>query len=143
MQRHKGQETSLVFIRNGEILETLTNCKSLEFEYKLEILQEGYLGETTDQYDSVFKGISGNADFHFSDATPLILTEDMVNKARRREGGTKVNIKTTFNYPNGRRAIVTFRDVEFGAASTTVGGRSEFSVFKTNWSCSDGQVQLA
>jgi hypothetical protein len=138
--RIKGQETELIFIKNGSPIDSLQNCKSLDFTFKTKILEEGYLGETTQQYDSVFDGVEGNAEFHFADSTPFGVAVDLINKARRREAGTAVNIKTTFSFPSGRRARVVIRNAEFGPIPFSVGGRSEFVSFKLAFSASDAQV---
>ena len=125
---------------NGEPVDTLQNVKSLEFTFKNKILEEGYLGETTQQYDAVFDGVEGNAEFHFGNAAPFALAAAIVNKARRRDSGTQINIKCTYQFPSGRRARVVIRDAEFGPMPFGIGGRSEFATFKIAFSASDANV---
>lgn len=139
-QRAKGQEVEIVTLVNGEPRDNLTFARSIEFAFKTEQLQEGYLGETTDRYDSIFRGVRGRVEFHFNDSAPFALVNDLVNKARRREAGTRVNIKSTVNFPSGRRARVFFRDVEFGELPFNFGSRSDYGTFQIEWGCSDAQV---
>ena len=139
-QRIKGQEVEIVVLVNGEPRENLTLARSLSFAFKTEILQEGYMGETTDRYDSVFKGVSGSIEFHFQDAAPFAVISDLVNKARRREAGTRVNIKATLNFPAGRRVRVIIRDAEFGELPIDFGSRSDYGTFKLDFGASDAQI---
>ena len=139
-QRIKGQEVEIVVLVNGQPSDNLTFARNIEFTYKTEILQEGYLGETTDRYDAVFKGISGNLEFHFNDAAPFALISELVNKARRRLAGTRINIKTTMNFPSGRRVRVIIRDAEFGELPINFGSRSDYGTFKLTFGASDAQT---
>lgn len=138
--RVKGQDVEIVILLNGEPLRSLNFARNVDFTYKLELQQEGYLGETTDRYDSVFKGIEGNIEFHFDNSAPLALVTAAVNKARRREPGTQTNIKCTMAFPSGRRARVVLRDVEFGAMPISFGSRTDYGTFKIAFGCSDGQT---
>ena len=139
-QRIKGQEVEIVLLVNGEPREALTFAKSLEMRFKTEILQEGYLGETTDRYDSVFKGVAGRLEFNFDSAAVFALISDIVNKARRRDAGTVINIKTTLNFPSGRRARVVIREAEFGELPINFGSRSDYGTFQLEFSASDAAV---
>lgn len=139
-QRVKGQEVEIVTLLNGEPQNSLTFARSIEFAFKTDILQEGYLGETTDRYDSVFRGVRGRVEFHFNNFGPFALVEALVNKARRREAGTRVNIKSTLNFPSGSRARILFRDVEFGELPFNFGSRSDYGTFQIEWGAQDGQV---
>lgn len=139
-QRIKGQEVEFVTVVNGQPQSNLTLARSIEFAWKTDILQEGYLGETTDRYDSVFRGIRGRVEFHFNNFSPFSLVQQLVDKARRREAGTRVNLKSTLSFPSGVRARVLFRDVEFGELPFNFGSRSDYGTFQIEWGASDGQV---
>lgn len=142
-QRVKGQEVEIVTLVNGEPQDGLLFARSIEFAFKTDILQEGYLGETTDQYDSVFRGIRGRVEFHFNNAAPFSLIATVVDKARRREAGTRINIKSTVNFPGGTRARVLFRDVEFGELPINFGSRSDYGTFQIEWGAADALVSVA
>lgn len=139
-QRIKGQEVEIVILVNSAPQENLTFARSLEIAFKNEILQEGYLGETTDRYDAIFKGVRGSIEFHFNDSSPFALVAQLVNKARRREAGTQINIKSTLSFPSGRRARVIVRDAEFGELPFNFGSRSDYGTFKLEFGAGDAQV---
>ena len=83
-QRIKGQEVQVLLIAGGVPVETLTAVKSFEVAFQIDTLTEGYLGETTDRRDAIFKGISGKMELHMEDQTILILARAIIDKARRR-----------------------------------------------------------
>ncbi len=139
-QRIKGQEVEIVALVNGAPQTSLSFARSIEFAFKVDMLQEGYLGETTDRYDAVFRGIRGRVEFHFNGFGPFLLTQQLIDKARRREAGTRVNMKATLRFPSGSRARVLFRDVEFGELPFSFGSRSDYGTFQIEWGASDGQI---
>ncbi len=124
--RIKGQEVELLLINNGRPESTITLVKNFEFTPELEILTEGYLGQTTEQKDSIFMGISGKMDVHFENQDILKFMGSIIDKARRRLPGSQINIKATLNFPNGQRPRVLLPRVEFGPMPMNFGGRKEF-----------------
>lgn len=139
-QRIKGQEVEIVTMVDGAPRENFNLCKSVDFTHQTEILQEGYIGETTDRFDTIFKGVRGKLDFHFDSPEPFNIIRIIVDKARRRNAGTRVNIKATLNFPSGKRARVIFRDVEFGNLPINFGDRSAYGSFSLDFACSDAQA---
>lgn len=141
-QRIKGQEISVVIIQDSVPLDAITDIRSFEFSYELEQKDDGFLGETTNRKDSVFKGISGRMELHTSNKDVFKLIQSAVDKARRRTPGTHINIKASFNYPNGDRARVTIPDVEFGAFPINTSSRSDFVTVGVAFSASEARVIL-
>lgn len=139
-QRIKGQEVEIAIVQNGSVINSLQHCKSINFTFNTRILEEEYLGQTSKEYDSVFDGVSGDADFHFTDAGPFATAVAILDKAQRREPGTVFNIKATFNFPSGRRARVVIRNVEFGPMPFETGSRSDFVNFKLSFASPGAQV---
>ncbi len=133
----------MVVILDGVPVSSLAAVKDLSFEFKLELLQEGYLGETTDRYDSIFKGIAGDLSVDMSDPDVFNLVTSLVDKARRRVPGVKVNIKATLNFPSGRRARVTIRDAEFGGIPVNFGGRANYGTVKLSYGASEATAIAA
>jgi hypothetical protein len=139
-QRIKGQEVEIILLVNNEPRENLTTCKSLEWTFKTELLQEGYLGETTDRYDTVYKGVSGNMEFHFNSIEPFNIARSVISKARRRTPGDKINVKFTCNFPSGKRARIVIPDLEFGPMPFGFSERSGYGSFKIDFAASDANV---
>ena len=125
-QRIKGQEVSLLLVEDNVPLVEITTIRSLEVAALLEILTEGYLGETTDRRDSVYRGYRGSIDIHFESREPLDFMRRLVDKARRRTAGARVNCKATFNIPGSDRVRVLLKDLAFGEIPIGFGGRAEY-----------------
>lgn len=125
-QRIKGQEVEVLVVLNGQTQDALFDVRSLELVLQQEITSEGYLGETTNRKDSIFNGVRGRLEAHFENNQFVTLFTAVVNKSRRREAGTRINIKTTLNFPNGQRVRVMIPDVEFGDLPINFGSRSDF-----------------
>ena len=141
-QRLKGQEISCIIIQDSVPLEAITDIRSFEFSYELETKDDGFLGETTNRKDSVFKGISGRMELHTSNKSTFKLIAAAVDKARRRTPGTRINIKAAFNYPNGDRARITITDVEFGAFPINASSRTDFVTVGMTFVASEARVVL-
>lgn len=139
-QRIKGQEVEVLVVVNGVPQENTTDVRNFEFEFMTEILKEGYLGETTDRYDSIFRGIRGKFEFHFENNQIFQIIQSIVAKARRRLPGTRINIKATLQFPNGQRVRVIIPNVEFGALPINFGGRAEYGSLNTEFNASEAQV---
>lgn len=124
--RIKGQETTIDVIVDNVTQQNLIDIRSLETEEQLEIIREGYLGETTDRRDTVYRGFSGRLEAHIENRSYLDFRQAMVDKARRRTPGTRVNIRTTLAFPGGPRVRVLLKDVSFGPMPLNVGNRTEY-----------------
>lgn len=142
-QRLKGQEVEIVMLVDGAPQDNLTCARSLDMTWKLELLQEGYLGETTDRYDMIFHGIGGRIEFHAENTAMLKLVEQMTEKSRRRIPGTRFNIKSTLNFPGGERGRVVISDVEFGELPMSVGSRGDYANFTVEYGASEAKVIMA
>lgn len=139
-QRIKGQEVEVLLVVDGSPQDTITDVKSFEIGFQLDILSEGYLGETTDRKDSIFKGVRGNMELHFENPDVFKLFTAIVNKARRRTPGTKINIKSTLNFPGGQRPRVVIPNVEFGEIPVTFGSRADYGTVKLDFEASEAQL---
>lgn len=126
MARIKGQETELLISVDAAPRTNITNIRDLEITAQLEILSEGYLGQTTEQKDMIFNGIEGKFSCHFDNQDVLKLAGELIDKARRRTPGVKINLKTTLNFANGQRPRILIPDCEFGPLPLGFGSRKEF-----------------
>lgn len=136
-QRVKGQEVEIMLIVNSVAQVTLTDIRSSEFAFMLEILSEGYLGETTERKDSIFKGIRGDLELHFENSDIFKFFKAVVDKARRRTPGTLINIKQTLNFPNGQRARVLIPNCEFGEIPVGFGSRGDYGTVKLTFEAAE------
>lgn len=125
-QRIKGQETEVLLIVDNEPKETITDVRSFEVAVQMELLREGYLGETTDRRDDIFRGTRGRMTLHIENDDIFDMFKQIIDRARRREPGTKINIKTTLNFPNGDRPRLQIEDCFFGEIPLVFGSRSDY-----------------
>jgi len=139
-QRIKGQDVSLLLVVKGQVVSALTDVRSFEMAAQLEILREGYLGETTDRRDEVYRGVRGRMEVHFESADVFKLVRAVIDRARRREPGTKINAKATLQFPNGDRPIVLVKDIYFGELPMNFPGRTEYGTVALEWEAADFQV---
>ena len=136
-QRLKGQEISLSVLVNGVEQVSLHDVKSLSITPNLDVLEEGYLGETSNRFDEIFKGVKVELDVHTEDEGVFAFMEAVKDRAQRRTLGTAINIQTTLQYANGQRPRIVLRDVFFADIPFNVGSRSDYASIKLSGSCSD------
>jgi hypothetical protein len=138
--RIKGQEVEIVMLVDGAPRENLKFAQSLDFTFMTERKQEGFIGETTDRFDTVFHGVEGKTQHQFDTPEPFNVVRLIVNKARNREPNTVFNLRCTLKFPNGQKARIVFRDVSFGALPFSVGNRTDYVKFSLDFACSEAQV---
>lgn len=135
-QRIKGQEVVLGFTSPDGDQQGLENVSNFEAELDIETLQEAYLGQTSDDYDDIFHGCSGQCDLHMKTADYIAFTQKVQDRAQRRTSAEgQFTATATFNFPNGTRARLTFEDLFFGALPLKVGGRAQYVTGTIQWKC--------
>lgn len=139
-QRIKGQEVEVLIVANGTVQDTITDVRSFEIGLKLDVLQEGYLGEKTDRYDEIFRGVRGRMELHFENSDIFDLFKTIVDRAKRRTPGAQINIKASFAFPNGERPRVILKDVFFGEIPMSFGSRSDYGAVTLDFQGSDYSV---
>lgn len=139
-QRIKGQETEIVIVANGELFDNIGPVTEWEAEFELELISKGYVGESTERKDSIFKGLKGSASVHINTKRCFDLILLAVDKARRRTAGVTVNAKAKFLFPNGDRVRLLFPDLEFGAMPIGFGSNADYGELKLEWACSEHRI---
>lgn len=141
-KRIRGEDVTVEILLNSSPVEALTFIKSFEFTYQLEIKTEGFLGKTTNDKDSVFQGIKGRMEIQTNTKKSFEFIQTIVDRARRRASGARVNIKATYKFPNGERARLTIPDPEFGEFPVQSSGRSEYITTSIDFEASEARVVL-
>lgn len=136
-QRIKGQEVEILVVEGGSPVSTVQNITNFEMTNILELLTEGYLNETTDRRDEIYRGFRGSFALHFSNRDVIDLIRRIVNRARRRTAGLIVNIKATLQFPNGQRVRVVLKDCFFGEVPMSFGSRSDYGTISMTFEGSD------
>lgn len=137
-QRLKGQENILTFTDPDGLVENLGAIKSCEAELDIQILEEGYIGETANRFDEIYNGTGGSAEMHLENAKWFSFTAKVQERATRRApAGGKFSITSSFAFADGTRVRVTFEDVFFGPFPLKTGSRSEYISATITWKCSE------
>ena len=138
--RIRGQEVTVTFIGDGVPRDVINAVRSFEIAAQMEILRESYLGETTDRRDDIYRGVRGRIEFHTENQDVLVLTRFIVDRARRRRPGDRINVKATLAYPNGDRPIIVLPDVFFGEVPITFPSRSDYVTAAYEFEADDFRV---
>jgi hypothetical protein len=137
-QRLKGQDTVISFTGPGGDVSGLDSVLSFEAELDIEILEEGYLGETANRFDDIFNGVSGTVELHLQTTAYFKFTQDVQDRAQRRTpAGGVFNATSTFQFPNGQRARITFEDIFFGPMPLSSPSRKDYVKGTVQWKCSN------
>jgi hypothetical protein len=137
-QRIKGQETKAVFTSPDGLEEGMADCTSFESEIDMEILEEGYLGETANRFDSIYNGSGGNIEFHVESSSALAFIDKLKDRAQRRSAASgQFNVVSAMAFPNGTRARILYEDVHFGAVPIRIPSRKDYVTLRFEWKCTN------
>jgi hypothetical protein len=137
-QRVKGQEVSIAITVDGALQTQIDTIQSAEIEFEIELMEEGYLGETSDRVDSVFKLIRLNLTGHANSQAYLELADKIAARARNRAGGAvRIDVVGSFAFPNGDFPSIVIADVFFENIPFSIGNRNEFVEFTLAGKASD------
>lgn len=139
-QRIKGQEVEVRIVRGGEELTTITDVRSFEMAAQLELLTEGYLGETSDRRDEVYRGYRGGMELHFENRDLLDLTRSIIDRARRQDPDLRINIRATLQFPAGQRVRLQLNDCFFGEIPMSFGSRADYGAVSLSFEGTDFRV---
>jgi hypothetical protein len=138
--RVRGQETATtIAINNVPQLQT-TDIRSLEMTWELEVQKEGYLGETTDRRDSIYRGVSGKQQYHFENPAIFGIVTSFVGKAQRRTPGVQINTKTTIQFASGLRTRLLIPDISPGGIPLSFSDRAAFGTIDFPYEAADAQL---
>lgn len=142
-QRIKGQEISILIVRDSVLENELTDIMNFNAEFTMEQIAQGYLGEKTERHDDIYKGTKGDFEMHTHSQDWLTFAVAIKNRAQRNTPDAIFNISAVMSYPNGQTPTVLFPDVKFGPIPITVGARGEYKKIKIDFVCDDFEVQLS
>jgi len=139
--RIKGQEVSVAVVSATQGLEpAFTDVKSFNFQYDRSTSSEGYLGQTSNQADDIFEGISGDIEFHSRTADVLSLFQRMNEVSKRRLPGESIQIVFTMQFPTGGSRRVVIPDCKFGNIPINIPDRASFVTFKLEYKADNATV---
>jgi hypothetical protein len=136
-QRIKGQETTILFVRGGVLEDTITDTSDFEFEPKLELKEQGYLGEKSNRHDEIFNGAKFSGTIHVHTQDWITYQSAIISRAQRVTPDVVFNISTVMEFPNGDTPTILLPDVHFGAQPISVRSRGDYVSVKLE-GASDG-----
>jgi len=141
-QRIKGQEVRLTITSPTGTIDAIGQggVKSLEIEFKTKLLDEGYLGETTNRKDDIFEGVRGRLEAHLDRQDYFRFVQQVTDRSQRRTpADARFNMIATLQFPNGNRPRVLVEDVFFGPLPVNVGGRDEYVTVNVEFEAASGR----
>ncbi len=137
-KRLLGQSAFINVVQDGVLSRSFKAVVSFEFTDQLEVIKEGYVGETTDRTDSVYGGTDFSMEAAMKGPDESALRVALIAKARRQAGAAnRVDVSFTYAFPDGQSRNITLLNCDFGNIGWSVGGRAE--IVKSSWegSCSE------
>ena len=140
-QRIKGQETLITVQQDGVPKLRVDTISDTECIFELDILQEGYIGETSDRFDSIFKGMTVRVSGHMTNRQVIDIADAIAQRAQRRAGGAvRFDLTTTLVFPNGDIVSILVPDVHFQSVPITTGSREDYVGF--SWEGKASEYEL-
>ncbi len=141
--RAKGQEVTILVVRDSVLEAELTNILNFNSELQLEVSSVGYLGEFTNRKDEVFRGGKFDFEMHVHSQDFLTFAQAVLDRATRKTPDTVFNITAVLAFPNGQTPTVLFPDVKFGAIPMNVPERGDFVKIKIEGEVEQVQMVLS
>jgi len=141
-QRIKGQEVTILIVRDSVLEAELFDIMNFNAEIMLEQIAQGYLGEKTERHDDVYKGTKGDFEMHTHSQDWLTFAAAVKDRAKRNTPDAIFNISAVMFYPNGQTPTMLFPDVKFGALPVNIGSRTDYKKIKIDFVCDDFEISF-
>jgi len=140
--RIRGQETTVLIVRDGQLEDTLTNVRNFNFEYQLEIQSMGYLGEKSERKDEILKGVKGDLELHLHSQQWFAFVQAILRRASRETPDVVFNITSVLSFPNGETPSITLADVKFGAIPHNTSDRTDYLTVKLEFETESAAINF-
>jgi len=139
--RIKGQEVTATMVSATVGTESgLAHVKSLDINFDREISDEEYIGQTTNQKDDIYKGVSGSLVFHMDNPDAFALIDRINAVSRRRLPGENFRMVGIYAFPDGQRRKIVVPNCKFGDIPISAGSRSEHVSVTLDFAADDGRI---
>lgn len=136
-QRILGQNASIIIVRNSIVEATITDIHKMGIVFDSEIIKKGYLGQKTNLVDDVFKGVTGDFEFHTYSQDVFFFLQAIHDRQKRNTPNTVINITVDLLYPNLQNPTHFFPDCAFGAQNMDLSSRTDWINKKIPWASND------
>jgi len=133
--RIRGQETSVLIVRDGALEASLVDVRNFNFAHQLEIQSQGYLGEKSERKDEIYKGVKGSMELHLHNQEFIAFEQAILDRAQRNTPDVIFNITSVLSFPNGQTPTFLFADVKFGEIPHDFPDRAEYVSVKLDFEC--------
>ena len=135
-ERIRGQENFILITVNNQLVERIDSITEFSYTVELDTQEESFLGEVQPRFDSIAKGTSIAIAGQLANDEFFTLQDAIVGVAERRIGtSTRIDIGSTYVFPNGETVNLAFRDVFFGAIPVNTGSREDFVTWNLEGKC--------
>jgi hypothetical protein len=127
-QRIRGQEIQIRVVAAGKLERTFTAFENFTWTCNTEIIRKGYLGETSDRADEIYKGQTVEFSFDPESTDALAFIQLIVDRAARRTAlsDSQINVSFVAAFPSGKRPKVTITDVKFRDPGWNMANRDSY-----------------
>ena len=137
----RGEDCRMTIVRNGEVLEELSDSVSVTCSPLMELLTTDLLGETTQRKEELFNGWQVEATVLIPRAKAFYFVGDVVKRARNQLIGLQVNLMYSVRFPEtGEVVRLLHRDLRFADLSIQTASRREHVNLRFNAQCSEAEV---
>ncbi len=136
MLRILGEEITVNIVRGGVLETTLTSVMSFNSKEELELKKTGYLGETADRVDQVYKSSDFDMNLHLTTADFFAFKKAVREKAQRKTPNLVFNISRNMFFSNGQTVTSTWADCAFGPFEEKASSRADYFEVKISGSSS-------
>lgn len=135
-ERIRGQENFILVVVNEVLVDRIDSITEFEYTVEMETQEENFLGESQPRFDSIGKGTSFRISGQMANDEFFSLQDSIVGVAERRAGTTtKIDIGSSYVFPNGDIVNLSFRNCFFGPIPVTTGGREDFISWSLEGKC--------
>jgi len=128
-----GQDTKVSISTDNDEVESITDINSFDATFHIERTQEAYQGRPGVSHDEFAMGCSGNIAFNAKNPQVLDFVMKLYERAEARVNSFKVNIMSTFFFPDGSVRLLIFRDAAFGNIPISSQGKTSHVGFTLDW----------
>ena len=142
-QRIKGQEVSVLVVRDSVLEDTFSAIKDFEIDTQFETKSVGFLGEKTNRKDYIFNGGKFSFTLQLHKQDYFNFWKSAVAKAKRETPDVIFNITSVLSFPNGDTPTILLADVVFGPLPLKAPARGDYVDVKVEGECEEITVTLS
>lgn len=136
-KRLKGQEVELRIVATTGEVRSLQDIKSFTFTFDIDTLEEGYLGQKSNSFDDIYKGVEGDLEAHIEKGEVFDFVQQAIDRMKAAVQTVQFHANCTAQMPDGTVRRFFFNNIFFGSMPFSIGGRAEYVTMKTTFKCSE------